>query len=164
MPLWKLPILARVFSFRIDRQICLKGVKGIIIFNNHLFSARVCFFFFSLPQGLIFLTHLILSKPLLLFSHSVMSDCLQPHELQHTRLPCPSLSPWVCSNSCPLSQWWHPTISSSVIPSSSSCLQSFPASVSFPMSLLFASGGQSIGASASASFLPMNIQGQFPLE
>ena len=91
-----------------------------------------------------------------------MSDFLWPHELQHTRLPCPSLSPWVCSNSCPLSQWCHPTISSSVAPFSSYS-QSFPASGSFPVTWLFKSGGQSIGASASAPVLPMNIQGWFPL-
>ena len=84
------------------------------------------------------------------------------HGLQHARLPCPSLSPspGVCSNSCTLSQWCHPTISSSVIPFS--CLQSFPASGSFLVSQLFASRGQSIGASASAPFLPMNIQDWFP--
>ena len=99
----------------------------------------------------------------LLFSCSVMSNSLQPHELQHTRLPCPSLSPGICSNSCPLSQWCHPTISSSVTPFSS-CPQSFPVSgSSFLMSRLFASGGQSIGASESASVLPMNIQGWFTL-
>ena len=91
-----------------------------------------------------------------------MSNSLQPHGLQHARLPCPSLSPGECSNSCPLSWWCHPTISSSVIPFSS-CLQSFPASRSFPMSWLFASGGQSIGATASASVLPMDIQDWFPL-
>ena len=79
-----------------------------------------------------------------------------------TRLPCPSPSPRVCSNSCPLSQWCHPTISSSVTPFSS-CLQSFPASGSFPVIWLFASGGYSIGASASASVLPVSIQGWFPL-
>ena len=77
-------------------------------------------------------------------------------------LPCPSPSPRVCSNPCPLSQWHHPTISSSVTPFSS-CLQSFPASRSFPMSQLFTSGCQNIGASASASVLPMNMQGRFPL-
>ena len=93
---------------------------------------------------------------------SVVSDSLQPCELQPFRLSCPSLSVGVCSNSCPLSQWCHPTISSSVVPFSS-CLQSFPASGSFPMSQLFPSGGQSIGASASASVLPINIQGWFPL-
>ena len=96
------------------------------------------------------------------FSRSVMSNSLQPHGLQHTRLPCPSPSPRACSNSCPLSQWCHPNISSSVVPFSF-CFQSFPASGSFPMSRLFASDGQSIGASASASALPMNIQGWFPL-
>ena len=89
-----------------------------------------------------------------------MSTSLLPHGLQHARLPCPSPSPGAYSNSCPLSQWYHPTISSSPVPFSS-CLQSFPASGSFPMSQLFASGGQSIGASASV--LPMNIQGRFPL-
>ena len=99
---------------------------------------------------------------LLSFSHSVVSDSLWPHGLQHTRPPCSSSSPRVCSNSCPLSQWCHPTISSSVIPFSS-CLQSFPASESFPMSRLFASGGQSIRASASASVLPMNTQDWSPL-
>ena len=96
-----------------------------------------------------------------LFSCQVMSDSLRPHGLQHTRLPRPSLSPWVCSNSCPLNQWCHPTILSSVV--SFSCLQSFPASGSFPVSRLFASDGQSIRASASALVLPMNIQGWFPL-
>ena len=84
-----------------------------------------------------------------------MSDSLRPHGLQHTRLPCPSPTPRSYSNSCPLSQWCHPTISSSVVPFSSR-LQSFPASGSFPMSLFFASGGQSIGVSASTSVLPMN--------
>ena len=100
---------------------------------------------------------------MLLFSHSIISDSLWPHGLQHARLPCPSPSPGVCSNSCPLSRWCHPTISTSAIPFSS-CLPSFPASGSFPMSRLFASGGRSIGASTSASVLPMNIQGWFPLD
>ena len=90
-----------------------------------------------------------------------MSNSLRPNELQHTRLPSPSLSPRVCSNSCLLSQWCHSTISYSVVPFSS-CPPSFPASGSFTMTLLFSSGGQSIGASASASVLPMNIQGWFP--
>ena len=91
------------------------------------------------------------------FSHSVMSNSLQPHELQHPRPPCPSPTPGVYSNSCPLSQWWHATISSSVVPFSS-CPQSFPASGSFQMSQLFAWGGQSIGVSASTSVLSMNTQ------
>ena len=92
----------------------------------------------------------------------VVSDSWRLRGLQHTRLPCPSLSPWACSNSCPLNRRCHPTISSSVVPFSS-CLQSFPASGSFPMSQFFTSGGQSIGASASASVLPMNIQDWSPL-
>ena len=94
---------------------------------------------------------------LLLFSRSVVSNSLWPPGQQRTRLPCPSPSPWACSNSCPLSQWCHPAISSSVVPFSS-CPQSLPASGSFPMSQLFATGDQRIGASASASVLPMNIQ------
>ena len=96
------------------------------------------------------------------FSRSVVSNSLWLHRLQHTRLFCPSPTPRAYSNSCPSSQWCHSTISSSVFPFSS-CLQSFPASGSFPMSQFFASGGQSIGVSASASVLPMNIQGWFPL-
>jgi len=91
-----------------------------------------------------------------------MSHSLWPHGLQHARLPCPSPTPGVYSNSCLLHQWCHPTISSSVVPFSS-CLQSFPASRSFPMSQFFTSGGQSIGVSASTSVLPMNIQDWFPL-
>ena len=93
---------------------------------------------------------------------SVVSNSLRPHGLQHARLPCPSPSPGTCSNSCPLSQWCHPTIFSSVVPFSS-CLQSFPASGSFLLSWLFTSGGQSIGASVSASVLLMNIKDWFPL-
>jgi len=96
------------------------------------------------------------------FSHSVVSDFLRPHELQHARPPLPSPTPRAHPNSCPLSQWCHPTISSSVVPFSS-CLQSFPASGSFQMSQSFARGGQSIGVSASASVLPMNTQDWFPL-
>ena len=95
---------------------------------------------------------------------SVTQSCLtlRLHGLQHTRLPCPSPTPGACSDSSPLSRWCHWTISSSVIPFTSR-LQSFPASGSFPMSQFFASGGQSIGVSASASVLPMNIQDWFPL-
>ena len=121
--------------------------------------------------------HLILCCPLLLlpsvspsiisvqFSCSVVSDSLRPHESQHSRTPCPSPTPGVymgLPNPCPSSQWCHPTILSSVIPSSS-CRQSFPASGSFPISQLFASGSQIIGVSASTLFLPMNIQDWFPL-
>ena len=95
------------------------------------------------------------------FSCSVVSDSLQPHELQHARPPCPSPTPRVHPNSCPSSQWCHPTISSSVVPFSS-CPQSLTASGSFQMSQLFASGGQSIGVSASTSVLPMNNQDWSP--
>ena len=95
------------------------------------------------------------------FSRSVVSESLQPHGLQHARPPCPSPTPGVHPNSCPLSWWCHPAISSSVFPFS--CLQSFPASGSFQMSQLFATGDQSTGATASTSLLPMNIQDWFPL-
>ena len=97
------------------------------------------------------------------FSRSFVSNSLRPHELQHTRPPCSSPTPRVHSNSCPLSQWCHPAISSSVIPFSS-CPQTLPASESFPMSQLFAWGGQSIGVSALASFLPQNTQDWPPSE
>ena len=98
---------------------------------------------------------------LLLFSHSVVSNSLWPHGLQHARLPCPSPSPGACSNSCPWSQWCYPTIVSSVI--LFSCPQSFPDRGSFPLSQLFASGDQSIGVSASTSVLPKNTQDWSPL-
>jgi len=97
------------------------------------------------------------------FSRSVVSDSLRPHESQHARPPCPSPTPGVHSDSHPSSQWCHPAISSSVVPFSS-CPQSLPASVSFPVSQLFAWGGQSTGVSALASVLPMNTQGWSPLE
>ena len=96
------------------------------------------------------------------FSHSVMSDSLRPHKPRHARPPCTSPTPGVHPNSCPLSRWCHPTVSSSVVPFSS-CPQSLPASGSFLMSQLFPSGGQSIGVSASTSVLPMNTQDWSPL-
>ena len=97
------------------------------------------------------------------FSHSVVSNSFRPHESQHTRPPCPSPTPGVHSNSCPSSQWCHPAISSSVVPFSS-CPYSLPASESFPMSQLFAWGGQSTGVSALASFFPKNTQDWSPSE
>ena len=103
-----------------------------------------------------------ITEHLLMLSLSVMFNSSWPRGLHHTRLPCLSPSPGICSNSCPLSQWCHPAILSSVTPFSS-CPQSFPSSGSFPMSQFFVSGGQSIGVSASTSVLPMNIQGWFPL-
>jgi len=102
----------------------------------------------------------VLSRQLLSsvqFSHSVVSDCLQPHESQHARPPCPSPTPGVYSNSCPSSWWCHPAISSSVVPFSF-CPQSLPESESFPMNQLFTWGGQSTGVSALASVLPMNTE------
>ena len=107
------------------------------------------------------ITQLTIGHLTVQFSHSVASDSLRPHGLQHARPPCSSPTPRAYSNSCPLSQWCHPTVSSSVVPFSS-CLQSFPASGSFQMSQFFASDGQSIGVSASTSVLPMNIQDWFP--
>ena len=126
-------------------------------------EVSIFFFFFFLPaiwqwviQGS------LQGKSVSQFSHSIMSDSFWPHGLQHTSLPCPSPTLWAYSDSCPSSQWCHPTFSSSVIHFSSR-LQSFPASGSFQMSQLFASGGQSIRGSASALVLPMNIQDWFPL-
>ena len=110
---------------------------------------------------LLYLKQMLTSS--LLHCCSVMFNSLQPHRLQHNRILCPLLFPRVCSDSCPLSQWCYPTISSSAAPFSF-CLQFFTASVFFPMSWLYTSGGQSIEASALASVLPMNIQGWFPFE
>ena len=136
--------------------------------------ARFFFFLFNLPRitailglaegtlRLQFANSEVSQELSVHFSRSVMSNSLQPHGPQHARPPCPSPTPRVHANPCPLSQWCHLTTSSSVVPFSS-CPQSFPASGSFQMSQPFASGRQSIGASASASVLQMNIQGWFPL-
>ena len=143
-------------------------------FENHLlllFCHPTCTLLFS--EGVLFIRHRYARLKFLdtislpgvrsvQFSHWVVSDTLWSHGLQHARLPGSSPTPGVYSNSCPLNRWCHPTISSSVIPFSS-CLQSFPASGSFQMSHFFASGGQSIGVSASTSVLPMNTQDRFPL-
>ena len=106
--------------------------------------------------------HKIQNISIIQFSHSVVSNSLRPHGLQYVRLPCPSPTPRAYSNSCPLSRWFHPTISSSVV-LFISFLQLFPASGSFPMSQFFASGGRSIGVSTSTSVLPMNIKAWFHL-
>ena len=111
----------------------------------------------------LFVQHLPFYSPSVQLSHSVVSDSLRPHGLQHARPPCPSSTPGVHPNSCPSSRWCHPAISSSVVPFSS-CLQPLPASESFPMSQLFAWGGQSTGASALASFPPKNTQSWSPSE
>ena len=131
--------------------------------NNHLnFFLCFCFFPFALltigsVPVYFFINNNDKSEYSVQFSRSVMSDSLQPHELQHARPPCPSPTLGVYSNQCPSSRWCHPAITSSVVPLSS-CPQSLPASGSFPMSQLFSRGGQSIGVSASASVLPMNTQ------
>ena len=117
---------------------------------------------YNTPISISFMGIYIFFSPSGQFSHSVVSDSLWPYWLQHARLPCPSPTTGACSNSCPSSRWCHPTILSSVIPFFS-CLQPFPASGSSPMSQFFASGGQTIGVSASASVLSMNIQDWFPL-
>ena len=114
------------------------------------------------PQTMVVHYSSLLSLSSVQFSCSVVSDSLWPHGLQQARLPCPSPTPGACSNSCPSSQWCLPTISSSVVPFSPR-IQSFPASGSLQMSQLYVSGSQSIGASASESVLPMNIQDWFPL-
>ena len=116
----------------------------------------------TFTQFIDILCDILILKSSVQFSRSVMSNSLQPHGLQYARLPCPSPTPWAYWNSCPLSWWCHPTISSSVIPFSPH-LQSFPTSGSFPMSQFFKSGGQNIGVSVSASVLPTNIQDWFPL-
>ena len=137
----------------------VKGISVLSFQNNSPWFHR-----FSLLSLFLYFLFFFFSNycPSVQFSCSVMSDSLWTHVLQHTRLPCPSPIFRSCSNSCPFSQWSHPTISSSVVPFTSH-LQSFPASGSFQMSQLFASGGQSIAVSASASVLPMNIQDWFPL-
>ena len=144
--------------------ILVSGLLGCFQFAAILNNAAVAILFF-MPPGAKRLGFLRVSASSLFsvqFNRSVMSDSLQPHGLKHARPPCPSSTPGVYSDSCPLSQWCHPTISSSVVPFSS-CLQSFPASGSFPMSQFFTSGGQSFGASASTSICSMNIQDWFPL-
>ena len=135
--------------------------------NTHIVFKRLFIFYQSFPKKSIYPLYSVTAinrASSRWCCCSITQLCLtlcDPMNLQHTRLPCPSPSPRACSNICPLSQWCHPTISSSVVPFSS-CLQSFPASGSFLMSRLFSSGGQSIVVSSSASVLPMNIQGWFP--
>ena len=125
---------------------------------RHLIYAKMSSIFFPTQN-----IHWVILSSSVQFSHSVVSDSLQPHESQHARPPCPSPTPGAHSDSCPSSQWCHPAISSSVIPFSS-CPQSLPASESFPMSQLFTWGGQNTGASALASFPPKKSQGWSPSE
>ena len=130
-----------------------------IIYSQYYVSSRCASWWFDVSLHYKMITTISLSQ----FCHSVVSNSLRPHESQHARPPCPSPTPRVHPNSCPLSQWCHPAISSCVVPFSY-CPQSLPASGSFPMSQLFTWGGQSIGVSASASVLPMNTQDWSPLE
>ena len=135
----------------------------IYINSRAIWILRYCRMFLGCHVQLVQALHSFVSTSgSVQFSRSVVSDSLRPHESQHARPPCPSPAPRVYSNSCPLSQWCHPAISSSVIPFSS-CPQSLPASGSFPMSQLFAWGGQSSGVSASTSVLPINTQDWSPL-
>ena len=145
------------FFFFWDASVKMKivFVESFIVFVVY---TQVCFCSVAVVIGVFSLIMFSVCK--LLFSLSVVSDSLWPHGLQHARLPCPSVSPRVWSSSCPSSRWCHPTISSSVT-HFSSCLQSFPASGTFPVSQLFISGDQSIGASAPVH--PVNIQSWFPL-
>ena len=146
-----------------------KGPRFLILLSQwigqHMWPSPVCLLqatnFYTFYHNLINLLNFYFSS--VQFSHSVVSDSLQPHELQHARPPCPSPTPGIHSNSHPSSWWWHPAISSSVVPFSS-FPQSLPASESFPVSQLFVWGGQSTQVSASASFLPMNTQAWSPLE
>ena len=124
--------------------------------GDHDWQAHISFMFII---SLVLFYYML--RPLKFSSFAHSCPTLWPHELQHTRFPCPSPTPITYSNSCPSSQWCHPTISSSVVPFFS-CLQSFPASGSFPTSQFFSSSGQSFGVSASVSVLPMNIQDWFP--
>ena len=130
-----------------------------MVYIHFHFPNFLKYIFYSYYIYLIFLYNVYVSVQ---FSHSVLSDSFRPHELQHARLPCPSPTPGVHANSCPLSRWCHPAISSSVVPFSS-CPQSLPASESFSMSQLFTSGSQSIGVSASTSVLSMNTEDWSPL-
>ena len=143
-------------KFTILFVFCL--TRLLFVFFSFIFSV-----FFSENWITLLSTYLFFAGSLAIVSSVTQSFLsLRPHGLQHARLPCPSPTPRAWSNSCPLSWWCHPTISSSVVPFSS-CLQSFPASGSFPVSQFFTSGGQSIGASASASIVPLNIQDWYPL-
>ena len=134
---------------KIKKEIVIRNLRIYSVSSFHLYHTAKCYVF-----TMVYIILLSSAQ----FNRSVMSNSLWPHELQHARPPCPSPTPGIHPNSYPLSQWCHPAKSSSVIPFSS-CPQSLPASESFPMSQLFAWGGQSIGVSASASFLPKKSQG-----
>ena len=159
-PLWSTTCLASSIFFQNWNEINAPFLEKLPI-NSRNSSDLSVIYTYRCQYVRIMSNFTVLSKSVQ-FSHSVMSNSLRPHEPQHTRPPCPSPTPGVYSNPCLSSQWCHPTISSSVVPFSF-CSQSFPASGSFQMSQLFASGGQSIGVSASTSVLPMNTQDWSPL-
>ena len=144
-------------------MILLYKRKSYIIEKSSIYSWKKRNFIISYFLAKMLVGHPMMSSSVNQFNRSVVSDSLWPHELQHTRPPCPSPTSRDHSNSCPSSQWCHPAISSSVVPSSS-CPQSLSASESFPMSQLFTWGGQSTGVSALASVLPMNTQDLSPWE
>ena len=151
-------MLASVWLKDLNERIHVKCLVWYLVHGKHL-RKKHCILLLIIIHIICVAVNLIWDKSLRhQFIRSVVSDSLPPHEPQHARPPCPSPTPRVYSNSCPSSQWCHPTISSSVVPFSS-CLQSLPASESFPMSQLFAWGGQSTGVSASASFPPKKSQG-----
>ena len=154
----------KVYFSHLWKKIWLFKGNGKIAFYHSIISGKSLFLFAIkyIQCKTYHLKHFYIYSPVVAVVHSVMSDSLWLHGLQHARVPCPSPSPGACSNSCPLSQWCHPTISTSVAPFSS-CLQSFPASGSFQMSQFFASGSWSIGVSTLTSVLPMNIPDWFPL-
>ena len=156
--------LGQVFNYWFN--LLTNNLSVLIFFVSSWFTAgRLLLGIYPFPLSCPSYYHILYLKQFLTiqFSHSVISDSLKPHGLQHTRLPCPSPTPGAYSNSSPSNRWCHPNISASVIPFSP-CLQFFPASRSFPMmSQFFTSGGQSIGVSDSASVLPMKIQDWFPL-
>ena len=157
------PPVRRIYLSSLDIKVCIS--LSILLINKIQLSKcedLIALIKRFMNQAASHLSNRDNSQMVVVFSNSVVSNSLRSHGLQHPRLPCPSPSPRVCSKSCPLSQWCHLTITSSVVPFSF-CSQSFPAPGSFPTSQLFESGGQTTGVSASASVLPMNIQDWFPL-
>ena len=151
-----------VHHHQLPDQLELMSIKSVMSSNHFILSHPLLLLPSIFPSIRIFPSESVLHISSVQFSPSVVSNSLRPHGLQHTRPSCPLPTPGVYPNSCPLSQWCHPTISSSAVPFSS-CLQSFPGSGSFQMSQFFTSGGQSIGVSASTTVLPMKTQESSPL-
>ena len=154
-------VYANVFS-SLSLFFLWNNIETLYTSYKSFFCEVFSYLFISFPSGIPLNLYGLCTLGAVYFSRSVVSDSLRPYEPQHARLPCPSPTPGVHPNPCPLCRWCHPAISSSVVPFSSH-LQSSPASGSFQISQLFPSGGQSVGVSASASVLPMNIEDWFPL-